>query len=99
MARMSRSRRVHVAAVAGSTSTPGYAYSSVQKDNREPRAENVAGNFWVDHTCIGEPSMLRLRAAIGQHACRLLNAPATVCVLLQCMPRVHGLYLLSLASL
>uniref|UniRef100_A0A383W828 Metallo-beta-lactamase domain-containing protein n=1 Tax=Tetradesmus obliquus TaxID=3088 RepID=A0A383W828_TETOB len=52
MARLSRSRCVNVSAVAGSTSTPGYAYQKVQKDNREPRAENVAGNFWVDHTCI-----------------------------------------------
>ncbi|WIA36299.1 hypothetical protein OEZ86_007624 [Tetradesmus obliquus] len=37
---------------AGSASTPGWAYHRVQKDNRNTRAENVAGNFWVGHTCI-----------------------------------------------
>eukprot|EP00882_Tetradesmus_deserticola_P006364 GHRQ01006693.1.p1 GENE.GHRQ01006693.1~~GHRQ01006693.1.p1 ORF type:complete len:352 (+),score=131.49 GHRQ01006693.1:263-1318(+) len=50
MAQMSRSRRLCVSTLASSTSS--YAYSRVQKDNRASRAENTAGDFWVDHTCI-----------------------------------------------
>jgi hypothetical protein len=84
MVRMSRSRRLHVSAVAGSTSTPSYAYSRVQKDNREPRAENTAGNFWVDHTCIGECIMHLLRHPKRRQSCRLPNAPDK-CLLLSCL--------------
>jgi hypothetical protein len=89
MVRMSRSRSFHVSAVAGSTSTPSYAYTRVQKGNREPRAENTAGDFWVDHTCIGECIMHLLRHPKRRQSCRLPNAPDK-CLLLSCM-HVHML--------
>lgn len=57
-ARVHRAKTVQVFAT--TTSAPSMAWSNAKTGKRDARPENVAGDFYVDHTCIGANTHTRL---------------------------------------
>ncbi len=48
---------------------------------RQPRSENAQGDFYVDHTCIGEPGgcVLAARLAPAISSCSQMQTPSLSC--------------------